>query len=583
MKLYIKDKIRDTLPLIEVTIYSGDDATAYASTMGYAYPVICINGYTLKSQEISNFRLYMGYDNPIPNATFTIFDADNRIKNTYKIDEKSEVVIWLGMVFSPAPPVKFKMNITKITNVNRNIYVTTELALPEEPITIYHDTIDKMLQQLADTSGLGIKFQDNTYDGYVYPDNFPKTSVKDFLLKFFGDLKLNWCIDNEYNVCSRDVKLAIAEHKDETVDILLINGIKLSKEQVVQFNNAVQTETQFKIWHWGADKIPAINKVYDVQDTKLSKSSALDISKQQIPEQSSKRNADPYDTVELKFDCDVNGMLQVGYTRPIVILTQEDQSAKHDCKEIEDGSAYAGKGERIIVDYTGIYLIQSIWYEFKPSKFAIDAHIEAKFDKPRDIELDKASTEIKREYFEKENTYDEQATYVVEGEDEEEYSPPVNIDNTEKISKYLTYGQANKHGSKMPGDVLANLRAIGYAVYDKIYEHFGGKIFVSSAYRSPTVNSNTPGASKTSQHMTGQALDIKLTSGNNKKLFCYIRDNLLFDQLIWEFGDKRNPRWVHVSYKTSGNRKLITQAFGTPGSSHVSYLNNTDFVKNVTA
>jgi hypothetical protein len=31
-------------------------------------------------------------------------------------------------------------------------------------------------------------------------------------------------------------------------------------------------------------------------------------------------------------------------------------------------------------------------------------------------------------------------------------------------------------------------------------------------------------------------------------MFEYIRTNLNFDQLIWEFGNDTNPDWVHVSY-----------------------------------
>lgn len=45
----------------------------------------------------------------------------------------------------------------------------------------------------------------------------------------------------------------------------------------------------------------------------------------------------------------------------------------------------------------------------------------------------------------------------------------------------------------------------------------------------------------------------------NKDIFEYIRINLPFDQLIWEFGDDNNPDWVHVSY-SSRNRKQILRA-----------------------
>ena len=39
-------------------------------------------------------------------------------------------------------------------------------------------------------------------------------------------------------------------------------------------------------------------------------------------------------------------------------------------------------------------------------------------------------------------------------------------------------------------------------------------------------------------------------------MFHYIKDNLDFDQLIWEFGVE--PIWLHVSYKNKkDNRKQV--------------------------
>ena len=45
----------------------------------------------------------------------------------------------------------------------------------------------------------------------------------------------------------------------------------------------------------------------------------------------------------------------------------------------------------------------------------------------------------------------------------------------------------------------------------------------------------------------------------------YIKDNLPFDQLIWEFGNEDNPDWVHVSY-VEKPRKQILKAFKIKGA-----------------
>ena len=45
----------------------------------------------------------------------------------------------------------------------------------------------------------------------------------------------------------------------------------------------------------------------------------------------------------------------------------------------------------------------------------------------------------------------------------------------------------------------------------------------------------------------------------NAEMYEWIKENLEFDQMIWEFGDDTNPNWVHVSYTgiiTNRNRCL---------------------------
>jgi hypothetical protein len=48
---------------------------------------------------------------------------------------------------------------------------------------------------------------------------------------------------------------------------------------------------------------------------------------------------------------------------------------------------------------------------------------------------------------------------------------------------------------------------------------------------------------------------------SNKMVYDFIKDKLDFDQLIWEFGTKENPDWVHVSFKANGpQRKQVLRA-----------------------
>jgi hypothetical protein len=94
-------------------------------------------------------------------------------------------------------------------------------------------------------------------------------------------------------------------------------------------------------------------------------------------------------------------------------------------------------------------------------------------------------------------------------------------------------------------------------------------IHISSGYRSVELN-KCIGGSLTSQHCSGEAIDIDMDGSpsgvTNKMVFDYIKDNLEFDQLIWEFGTKDNPDWVHVSYESTGRqRKQVLRAVRANG------------------
>ena len=115
---------------------------------------------------------------------------------------------------------------------------------------------------------------------------------------------------------------------------------------------------------------------------------------------------------------------------------------------------------------------------------------------------------------------------------------------------------------------LENLKVIANNVFQPIREHFKTPIVISSGYRSDKLNRLVPGTSLTSQHSTGEALDIDMdgTKIKNSQIFNYIKDNLEFDQLIWELGDVINPAWVHVSYKAEGKqRKQVLRAIKKNG------------------
>jgi hypothetical protein len=80
---------------------------------------------------------------------------------------------------------------------------------------------------------------------------------------------------------------------------------------------------------------------------------------------------------------------------------------------------------------------------------------------------------------------------------------------------------------------------------------------VSSFFRSDRVNRAIGGAIG-SQHAKGQAIDIDSSNNaHNRMIFEFIKDNLEFDQLIFEFGNDINPDWVHVSFSDNPRKQVL--------------------------
>ena len=136
------------------------------------------------------------------------------------------------------------------------------------------------------------------------------------------------------------------------------------------------------------------------------------------------------------------------------------------------------------------------------------------------------------------------------------------------LSEVIRSDSAKRNGiSNMPTEEhIENFKLLAEKIFEPVREHFCVPIRISSGYRSKELNAKI-GGSATSQHCKGQAVDIDMdgTSLTNKQVFDYIKDNLPFDQLIWEFGNEDNPDWVHVSYVPNG-RKQILKAFKMNGA-----------------
>lgn len=144
-----------------------------------------------------------------------------------------------------------------------------------------------------------------------------------------------------------------------------------------------------------------------------------------------------------------------------------------------------------------------------------------------------------------------------------------------KISEHISYTEGIKSNTALrlgienkPGEYeLQNMELIAEKVFEPLRKAVNGPIKINSFYRCEKLNKAIGGSSK-SQHCQGRAIDIDDIYGyvSNSYMYHYIKDNLDFDQLIWEFGTEENPDWVHVSYvDADSNRKRCLKAIKENG------------------
>lgn len=135
-----------------------------------------------------------------------------------------------------------------------------------------------------------------------------------------------------------------------------------------------------------------------------------------------------------------------------------------------------------------------------------------------------------------------------------------------KISKHLELAELIRSESakrlgitNMPTqEHIDNLKQLAENIFEPIREHFKHPIYISSGYRSQALNAAIPNSSVNSQHSRGMAIDIDMdgTEIKNSDIFEFAK-TLPFDQLIWEFGTKDNPDWIHISYSPLHRRQIL--------------------------
>lgn len=95
---------------------------------------------------------------------------------------------------------------------------------------------------------------------------------------------------------------------------------------------------------------------------------------------------------------------------------------------------------------------------------------------------------------------------------------------------------------------IINLCALVHHVLQPLRDHYGQPVKISSGYRCQALNKAVGGVTN-SQHIRGQAADIKILGVTPTHIADYIANHLPYDQVILY------PTFVHVSYSIQANRR----------------------------
>ena len=137
----------------------------------------------------------------------------------------------------------------------------------------------------------------------------------------------------------------------------------------------------------------------------------------------------------------------------------------------------------------------------------------------------------------------------------------------ENISKHITFKEATFSATaarlglknEPTEEHLKAMKLVAEKCFEPLREWYCKPLRINSFYRGKALNQAVKG-SLSSQHCKGEAIDIDAGSNaENKKIHDWIKNNLEFDQLIWEYGNSAGPDWVHVSFtdKKKNRKQLV--------------------------
>lgn len=151
---------------------------------------------------------------------------------------------------------------------------------------------------------------------------------------------------------------------------------------------------------------------------------------------------------------------------------------------------------------------------------------------------------------------------------------------------HCSYVQATKSESGIKAGVkdntptkehYGNMIEVYQNIIVPVCQYFSVDPLINSFYRNVLTN-KAVGGSSTSLHLFGQAVDldydrVKGCEGWNMELYEFIKNELSFHELIFEFSNKdTSPQWVHAGFISEARNKRVIKRAIRDKRGKVSYL-----------
>lgn len=347
-----------------------DDSSQYALTAGLFYPIVKVANTVLAKDDISSFKLSLGYSSPIPTLTVVIDDGFGNFRESDYIEKTSDLLVWLGCKAFDADtdktvdkpkPIKLGMQVVDIKLKQTSIIVKGRLKLPTERFTIAKNTVENMLKAFADATGIGVLCNYALLSEQV-DKNFVNVTAEEFITDFCKFIGIqDWFIDSQYNLCMLDIAATCSEHKELQCKTLFSSFRTLDTAQPVRYTNYLNDITQFKYVQYGYSFIDRDNELPVVENVVYDKATSPAEESYQRTEQNFLAKPAPIDTDNIYFEAAFDPYKQVGKTFQIDAYTSAGRPKRMATEQYENDEK-PPTGQQKIEDICGVYMLTDVIY-----------------------------------------------------------------------------------------------------------------------------------------------------------------------------------------------------------------------------